>query len=206
MTVLAAKQWRTNSELMVDVSKLGYLGNDDSLVIDVTYGRGNFWTSYRPSGLVKCDLRQTSRDLDFAGVDFRDLPFQDNSADVVVMDPPYRLSGAPDREDFDDRYGLQEKMSWRERIKTIHDGITECARIVKPGGYLLLKCQAQVASGAVRWQDIDFVLQGKACGMTLVDRFDMIPTGPRPQPKGRRQVHAHGRPSTLLIMQKDSKQ
>lgn len=203
--VLAAKQWNRNSDLIVDAAKLGYLGDDSSLVIDVTYGRGNFWTKYRPAHLVKCDLRPTVKDLDYVGVDFRDLPFNDNAADVVVCDPPWRLNGTPDQGDFDDRYGIQDKMSWQQRMQMIHDGIRDCARVVKPGGYFLLKCGDQVCSGAVRWQTIYFTQQGNACGLTLVDRFDMIPQAPRSQPPGRRQLHATGRPSTLLVMQKRRK-
>jgi SAM-dependent methyltransferase len=204
VVVLAAHYWNSNADLMRDVSRLGYLGNDASMVIDVTYGRGNFWTKYRPPWLVKCDLRPLPK-LDFAGVDFRNLPFSDDSADVVVMDPPYRLNGTPDQGDFDDRYGIQETMSWQQRMAMIHDGIKDCARVVAPGGYFLLKCQDQVCSGQVRWQTIYFAQQANACGLTLVDRFDMLPKSPRPQPGGRRQVHAHGRPSTLLVFQKRKK-
>jgi hypothetical protein len=50
----------------------------------------------------------------------------------------------------------------------------------------------------VRWLTLDCADHARSVGLELVDRFDML-SGGRSQPPGRRQVHAHGRPSTLLV-------
>src|SRR5262245_65566355 len=52
-------------------------------VADVTYGNGVFW---RNVDLGKYELLAT--DIS-SGVDCRALPYDDNSLDVVVLDPPY---------------------------------------------------------------------------------------------------------------------
>jgi hypothetical protein len=189
----AVHRWRTNAHLIADVARLGYL--DGEIVLDVTYGRGGFWERWRPAGLVAHDLYTLDR------VDFRHLPEADASVDVVVLDPPYRLNGRPDRGDFDERFGTDRRMRWQDKHQLIRDGITEAARVLRVGGYLALKCQDQVCLHRVRWQTREFPDHAEMVGFELVDRFDMIGTA-RLQPPGRIQRHAHGRPSALLVFRK----
>src|SRR5262245_27833402 len=56
-------------------------------VADVTYGNGVFW---RNVDLSKYELLAT--DIS-SGVDCRALPYEDNSLDAVVLDPPYMEIG-----------------------------------------------------------------------------------------------------------------
>ena len=191
MTVLAAHKWPTNGHLIADVAQLYDLSGH---VVDVTFGRGTFWTIHQPRLLITSDLDpETLADYHY---DFRSLPWADGSCPVVVFDPPYKLNGTPALSDFDKRYGIDQPASWQERIQLIHDGVVECARVASD--LLLVKCQDQVVSGKVRWQTLMVTGELWARGWELIDRFDML-GGYRPQPRDRRQVHAHGRPSTLLV-------
>lgn len=191
--VPAAFAWKTNGDLIADVAKLGYL---EGKVLDPTYGEGVFWTKYTPWNLTASDLKGDG--VVVLAHDFTNLPHPDGTFDVVVFDPPYKLNGTPSK--GDERYGVDVKATWQERMQLCRVGATECARVLRVGGFLLWKCQDQVSSGAVRWQTIDFTHHAESLGLTLVDRFDRL--GGRPQPGKRRQLHAHGRPSTLLVFQK----
>ena len=193
----AVHPWKNNAELIADCWSLGYITPFDQ-VLDMTYGKGRFWTLIHPYSMVRVDK--------FAHVqggikaDFRQLPFEDARFDVAVFDPPYKLSGTPSATEYPD-YGIQEKMSPHDRMAMICDGLKEATRVVRKGGYVLVKCQDQVCSGKVWWQTDMVTRWGFMVGLAKVDRFDM--TGhSRPQPSGRRQVHAHGRPSTLLVLQR----
>jgi hypothetical protein len=197
--VLATSSWKTNGELIADVAALGYLRNTD-LVLDPTYGLGRWWTTWRPGRLEASDLDPAKSPTGLS-IDFTDLPWEDASFDVVAFDPPYKLNGTP-TVGVDDRYGVHEVRSWQQRHQLIVQGLGECARVVKVGGHVLLKCQDQVCSGAVRWQTIDFTIAAHERYLELVDRFDML--GGRPQPAGRRQVHARRNTSTLLIFRKSA--
>ena len=191
MSVLAADAWATNGDLIADVDRLYPFGDR---VLDATYGRGRFWTQVQPNMLVSNDLNP---DLDVDHhYDFRSLPWREGEFPVVVFDPPYKLNGTPSLGDFDDRYGIGESVRWQDRMKLISDGAVECGRVASER--LLVKCQDQVVSGKVRWQSLMVIGDLWAAGWELVDRFDMLGGG-RPQPAGRRQVHAHGRPSSLLV-------
>lgn len=190
--VLAIGGWKNNAELIADVARLGYL---DGSVLDLTYGLGNFWTVWRPEQLTTNDLNP-ERDVEHS-VDFRDTGWTAGRFDAVVFDPPYRLNGTPDQ-DYDDSYGISTPTRWQDRMAMILDGVKEACRISRR--YVLVKCQAQVVSGKVVWQDIEMAKVAEECGARLRDRFDLV-TPMRPQPAGRRQVHARRNHSTLLVFE-----
>lgn len=190
MTVLAATAWRTNAEMIDACRELGYL-SDDVATLDPTFGKGNFWKRWRPATLVAHDLK-----LD--GVDFRQLPELDDSFGAVVFDPPYKLNGTPTA-DIDERYGVDIVSSRGDRHDLIRAGIDECARVLAPNGWLLIKCQDQVNGGKVRWQTREFADHAEQKhGLRLVDALIMI--GGRPQPAGRSQLHARRNYSTMLVL------
>lgn len=184
---------RGNAQLIEAVRDLGYL-RDGRRIIDLTYGLGTFWSRWRPKRLVTNDqdVRYGTYHDDFTATRWRDASF-----DAVVFDPPYKLNGTDQGEG--ERYGVHVPTRWQDRMELIHDGVVECARIVKPGGYVLVKCMDQVCSGRVRWQTMEVRDWGRALGLTLEDRLDMVSF--RPQPDGRRQVHARRNASTLLVLQ-----
>lgn len=195
MTVRAVHRWPSNAHLIADVVKLHHPGG---YVLDATYGRGGWWKQWRPLQLVTNDLnRETAAQFHY---DFRDLPWDDEEFYAVAFDPPYKLNGTPALGDFDDRYGIGQPTSWQDRMEAIAVGARECARVAST--LLYVKCQDQVVGGRIRWQTLMVANELAMYGWLLVDRFDMLGGG-RPQPPGRRQIHAHGRPSTLLVFEKE---
>lgn len=124
----------TNAELMAAMAPL-YLDGD---VLDTTYGRGHWWTKIRPAGLTAHDLHTID------GVDFRALPHDDDQFDVVVFDPPYIPHHSPDTstaKDFVDRFGTARGAATTTELFELHRaGVAECARVLRPGGWLITKC------------------------------------------------------------------
>ena len=192
--VLAAYRWPTNGHLIEAAARLGYLRRN-WLTLDPTYGQGTFWRRWRPDGLVACDLNPERGVL---VADFRRLPFRPRRFRVVTLDGPYKLNGRPGP--GDERYGVDVRASWQERHALIRAGMTEGYRMLCGGGYLLVKCQDQVCGGRVRWQTDEFTRHAERLGLDKVDRLDRL--GGRAQPAGRRQEHAHQRPSSLLVFAK----
>lgn len=194
--ILAIHAWPSNAELIADCARLGYL-REDWTTLDCTYGLGTFWKVWQPKYLVGTDL-DPAKSWTGLSVDFRNLPWPARHFDCVVFDPPYKLNGTP-TDAVDSRYGVDEVDTRQGRMDLIRDGLTECARVLGDG-YLLMKCQDQVNGGKVRWQTIEFTSHAQILGLELVDRFDILSY--RPQPPGRRQVHARRNASTLLIFQR----
>ena len=193
--ILATSKWATNADLIADCATLGYL-RDDWRTLDCTYGVGTFWKKWRPQNLVASDIFHSKSESLVA--DFTRLPFRDRSFDAVVFDPPYKLNGTPDAA-IDNRYGVDQPTRWQDRMGLIRVGLYEAARVLGDG-YLLVKCQDQVCSGKVRWQTTSLIDAGRQISLGLVDRFDLLSY--RPQPEGRRQVHARRNTSTLLVFQR----
>ncbi len=195
--VMAIHPWKNNAEMIRDCARLGYL-HDEWLTLDPTWGKGNFWTKWRPATLIASDIVQHLSPQGYS-VDFRDMPWEDDQFGAVVFDPPYKLNGTPSL-DMDESYGVHIPARWQDRMALVTDGVQECARVLAPGGFLLVKCQDQVVSGQVRWQTDIVTAEAAAAGCEKVDRLDLLSY--RPQPKGRRQVHARRNSSTLLVFRK----
>lgn len=189
--IYAAQHWPTNAELIADCARLGYLRRE-WWTLDPTYGEGVFWKTWKPYNLV-------ANDAELDQIDFRYMPYPDEAFDAVVFDPPYKLNGTPTA-GVDTRYGVGESTCWQDRILLMQQGQKECARVLKPGGYLLTKCQDQVVSGKVVWQTDIMTMQATHDGLIKVDRLDFL-TNPRSQPHSR-QVHARRNYSSLLIFRK----
>lgn len=202
LPVLSVVKARTNGPLIAAAARL-WIGPED-LVVDVTYGRGNFWTDYRPEHL-------TPHDIALDGVDFRELPEADGSTDVVVFDPPYIPQGGRETStapEFLARYGLLTvARSTGEMEEVNRRGVAECARILRPGGRLFVKCCDYVNGGEFVQGRHTMVESARAAGLKQVDEF-VHSSGTGPQPSAnrdgtpRRQLHSRRAHSFLCIFQK----
>lgn len=193
--IYAAQKWPTNAHMIADVVRMGYL-DSKSLTLDASYGKGNFWTIWRPGNLVTLDL-DPDKSVDIQA-SFTVLPFADNTFDRVIFDPPYKLNGTPSKADYP--YGVHEYKRWQTRIALMELGQAECARVVKKKGYLLTKCMDQVVSGHVRWQTDIMTEIATEAKLKKEDRVDFL-TDPREQPH-ERQCHFRRNYSSLLIFRK----
>ncbi|WP_373031631.1 class I SAM-dependent methyltransferase [Sulfurovum sp.] len=127
------------------------------VVLDACCGTRMFWFDKEDSRTLFVDKRVGTRVIDVGTpgtkgrkpkvvkpdkvVDFRNMPFGDNSFHHVVFDPPhfYKGAGKTGRIAFD--YGLLDK-TWRDDIK---DGFAECFRVLSPMGTLIFKwCEAEI--------------------------------------------------------------
>ena len=198
--IMAIGDWKNNAELIANgVVPLGYLRSEWT-ILDATYGLGRFWRYWCPPHLVTNDLNPVANpDHQY---DFRAFPpHWASTFSAVVLDPPYKLNGTGGSHPSDVAYGVATTgVRWQDRMAMCKDGIVECARLLKPFGILLVKCQDQVCSGKVRWQTIEFSDTADRAGCVLIDMLHL--PSYRAQPEGRTQQHARRNYSTLLIMQK----
>jgi len=194
--VMAVHDWPSNAELIADCARLGYL-HEDWLTLDPTYGMGTFWKVFRPRSLVAHDIDPAKAPDGALDVTYMAERHAAETFDAVVFDPPYKLNGTPTDTA---RYGVHVARTWAERKDLMGMGFFECVVVLKSGGYLLVKCQNQVCSGKVRWQTDWYARWARAAGLEKVDELHMLSY--RPQPSGRRQVHARRNHSTMLVFRK----
>lgn len=164
-------------------------------VMDSTYGKGGWWRLFRPDEFVTHDVDEAKGD----GVDFTALPELDATYDAVTFDPPYIPQGGTKDQGVGERFrhgfGLVQRSEtalWR----LIEAGLSECARVVKPGGYLLVKCTDYVNGGRLTFGHIKMMDAAAKLGMECHDLI-VHHTGSGPgghnifDPKRARRHHSY---------------
>ena len=181
----------TNAELLAEASQLWI--TDDDVVLDVTYGRGAFWNLIEPRNFV-------GHDLALDGVDFRHLPESDDSVDVVVFDPPYRPShGSAATESYASRYGLTVALDTITDVVALYEaGIKEAARVLRPAGRVLVKCQDMSYGHRLHLVSLDVMRLLIDAGFDIADQFVLI-ANPGPGRTNHRQERAKRSHSVLWI-------
>lgn len=75
-------------------------------------------------------------------VDYRNMPFPDNSFHLVAFDPPHFFSQKPTGW-LAKKYGILDKENYRSDLKA---GFDECWRVLKPNGTLVVKWSVEKGS------------------------------------------------------------
>jgi hypothetical protein len=209
MTVLEAQEWENNSDLISAVfdihvwpKRWAFVGGGPE-VMDVTYGRGLWWKWKSPLLMA---MRFTGHDMKLDGVDFTDLPEPDESMDVITFDPDYVAPGGRDTStipEFNDRYGLNDPYESPASLQAhINAGLSECARVLRPQGILMVKCATYISSGKPWLGEYHTIGHGLEIGLKVEDIFVHVSgTGPQPKREGR-QKHARSNSSRLIVFRK----
>lgn len=199
--------WPTNGDLVVDLVRLGYLQRHWR-TLDTTYGLGVWWRKWWPEELWASDLKPEKSPTG-TSVNFLATPYPDRFFRVVMFDPPYVSVGGRKTSGvkrMHDGFGLTDAPSSPKLLQDdlVNPGLTEMARVVEPGGFILVKVQNYISSGkffaAVR-QTAD---HADGLGLKQVDQLEhMSGTGAQPltnkDGSPRRQVHARSNSSTMLV-------
>lgn len=112
-------------------------------ILDACCGSRMFWFDKENPNVTYMDIRQEYEELETGHVvnvnpdivgDFRDMPFESDTFDMVVFDPPHLIHAG---ENFwlAKKYGKLDEL-WPEDIR---QGFAECIRVLKPNGSLIFK-------------------------------------------------------------------
>lgn len=189
-----------NDVLFADVARL-YVP-DGATVADVTYGKGGFWKKVDTTrfNLLVTDL--------MTGVDFRNLPYDDGSIDVLVFDPPYIYNPKGTVKDsISGVYQANESQASIATTSAVIDlyegGMKEARRVLRADGLLMVKCQDGIESGKPRWNHVTIANIGVHHGFVMRDMFVLVqPT--QPTIRWPHQLHARKNHSYLWVMEKTS--
>lgn len=178
-----------NADLMKEVSEI-YFDKGD-LIADVTFGKGAFW---RKVDLNKYQIIGT--DLK-TGVDFRNLPYGNNSFDHSCIDPPY--ARIQNLKGMTDCYNTTRHQTHDGIINLYQVGLKELKRITKHKGYIRCKCQDEIYGGKQKWSHIEILNIATELGLYAKDLF-ILTSNKNPKPVFR-QLHARKNHSYLWVFE-----
>lgn len=119
-------------------------------ILDVCCGGKRFYYDKENPSVTFMDIRQENFEIhgkkidvnpDVIG-DFRSMPFDDETFDLIVFDPPH-LKWAGNTSIMKAQYGQLDLFTWADDI---HKGMSECMRVAKSTATIIFKWnEAQVS-------------------------------------------------------------
>ncbi len=180
-------------------------------IADVTYGTGVFWKNV---DLTKYELLPT--DI-AAGVDCRSLPYEDESLDAVVLDPPYmegllrtnkdHKAGNRGYSAFRDYYSNGDEVSqgpkWHAAVTDLYfKAGAEGYRVLKDNGVMIVKCQDEVSANRQWLTHVEIINHYERLGFYTKDLFVVVRTNKAAVSRLLKQVHARKNHSYFLVFVK----
>lgn len=185
----------------------------DVRVVDLTYGKGNFWTddlaaAYNPlrndiNPDVGCDHHY----------DYRRLPPEWGGAfDLVVWDPPFVAAGTRVGHGYDAMRGAYGQIDCAKNAVELeevnHVGLAEVHRVTAPGGIAVVKYSDTTESGARVWQLRRLITHAEQLGFSVLEEFIVRTEVARAQPARAcqgvwsTQRHAANNTSRLFVLRR----
>ncbi|MFZ0544519.1 MAG: DNA methyltransferase [Candidatus Promineifilaceae bacterium] len=185
-----------------------------SIVADVTYGKGVFWRNV-PSDLYVVKATDISD-----GIDCRNLPYDDQSVDCVVLDPPYmegfyrrknsQKAGSGSHSSFRQAYSNGNEVNGDSRNRGTakwHGAVTdmyfragrEAFRVLKKKGVLIVKCQDEVSAGKQWLTHVEVINEYEKYGFYTKDLFVVVRSNRPGVSRLKNQIHARKNHSYFLV-------
>jgi len=183
-----------------------YPRREPTLILDATINRGRFWKgSNRP--VIGLDINPKYNPDVVA--DNRNMPFEDETFDVVVYDPPHIPNQGKDKtKDFNDRFGLPLRSTAKTQYNLsflYQPFVKEAYRVLRPEGLLFAKISDYIHNHRYHWAHIDFIEAARSVGFQACDCIIKIRKGPIIWPKWKKAHHARHQHSYWLIFRKSTK-
>jgi tRNA G10 N-methylase Trm11 len=186
-----------------------------SKVADVTYGSGIFWKNVDLSKykIFPSDIAD--------GIDCRSLPYENESFDALVLDPPYmegllrnnveHKAGTSTYSPFREYYsnGNEENHGgpkWHGAVTDLYykAGI-EAYRVLKENGIMIVKCQDEVSANKQCLTHVEIITYYQELGFYTKDLFVVVRQNKVAITRLKKQVHARKNHSYFLVFVKFSK-
>lgn len=187
----------------------------NSVVADVTWGKGVFWQNVPASSyqMLATDIK--------TGTDCRKLPYLNGSIDAVVLDPPYmeglfrrstnHLAGGGSHGAFRENYSNGQAAS--DIGPKYHAAVTdlyfkagiEAHRVLRDKGILIVKCQDEVSANRQCLTHVEIINAYSQIGFFCKDLFVVVRNNRPVISRLKKQEHARKNHSYFLVFVKTSK-
>jgi hypothetical protein len=172
---------------------------------DPTYSIGNFYKSVIPEPIYKFDINPQVPGVIQASAD--DLPLENESVNSINFDPPFLASKGPTIDHPSDGQCLIirrfSQFPTMEELYTFYaSSMREFARVLKPHGILVFKCQDTVSGGKNYFSHIKVFEYAIQNGFVGIDLFVLLAKNRIISGKHKNQQHARKYHSYFWVFQK----
>lgn len=196
---------------------------DGATIADVTFGKGVFWkrvdtSKYKlhPSDIKTSNLLPNC----VGGIDSRNLPYDDESLNVVVFDPPYMHTPGGTahngHQNFEEYYANnvefgESKVNEINPAPKYHEAVLdlyfrsakEAFRVLKGDGIYIVKCQDEVCTNKQRLTHMEITEKFQEYGFIVEDLFIVVRNNtPGVSRIKTRQYHARKNHSYFMVYSK----
>jgi len=189
----------SNGEAMLRIAEM-YLRRPGISVLDMTFGKGRFWTELVDWDIDLVALDIASMDGINVRADFRRLPFPDQAFDAAVFDPPYYGHGKQYRTET---LKNPKQNAWfnaavlGEPVRNIYmKGLLEACRVVRNGGPIIVKC-----TNGCDYPDMPSWIRGLRIGKSLDEVVLINPAVRKFVPSPGKQKKLRTAHSIFLVIQ-----
>jgi transcriptional regulator with XRE-family HTH domain len=179
-----------------------------SVVADVTYGKGVFWKNV-PEGLYQLKASDLAQ-----GIDCRSLPYEGETIDCLVLDPPYMHTpggtahvGHQNYEGYY-RNNTAENGSGKKYHEAVLDlyfkAADEAGRVLREEGIFIVKCADEVCANQQRLTHVELINEFREKSFIVEDLFVLMRSNRPGVSRILKQVHARKNHSYFLVFRKSN--
>jgi hypothetical protein len=191
-----------DAELLEQMLQL-YPRQAPKLILDATMNAGRFWRG-TPRNIIGLDIDMRHRPTVIG--DNTRMPFNSETFDVIVYDPPHIPNqGRDQQKDFNVRFGLVLKSGAENGYNFSHiypRFAMEAYRVLKSEGILFCKIADYIHNHRMQWAHIDMVIAARSVGFTPCDCIIKVRKGPIMDTNWQTAHHARRHHCYWLIFRK----
>lgn len=164
--------YNSNYEVIKNIMSLYMIDRFD---LDCTYSRGLFWKDL-PEPRIKTDLAPVTEDTIQA--DSEHLPFEDNSMESIMYDPPFVISGKMYKENKEGSSVIAKRFegytTYEKLTTNYYNTLQELYRICKKNGLVVMKTQDTTSGGKNHFTHVMIMNMAMKIGFYPRDLFILV--------------------------------
>ena len=175
-------------------------------ILDATINGGRFWRGSRRK-VIGIDIDPRHRPMVCANNSA--MPFQSESFDALVYDPPHIPNQGRDKsKDFNTRFGLGTRSQKEHGYSFAHTYpafMQEAYRVLRDEGVLFAKITDYVHNHRYQWAHIELIQAGQRVGFTACDCIVKVRKGPIIDPKWKVAHHSRRQHCYWIVFRKSDR-
>jgi hypothetical protein len=164
--------YNSNYEVIKNIMALYKIEQFD---LDCTYSRGLFWKNL-PGPRIKTDLVPVCDDVIQANSE--DLPFEDDSMNSIMYDPPFVISGKMYKENKEGSSVIAKRFegytTYEKLTNNYYNSLAELNRICSKNGIVVMKTQDTVSGGKNHFTHVMAMTMAMKVGFYPRDLFILL--------------------------------